>query len=377
MTSDPRELMLEAAALPDGSEQKTALIDEAVRAYDAANEVDKAYDARIKLLSAAVRSGDIDKMLVAFTWCLAKYREKPQGQGRDGSTILWYYKWAALEAPRFPQITRARVHAILDDLEDTYRSHGASMRAVYQHRHYAAAHLGDLDVAKDMFEKWWAAPRDWHADCPACEHSARVDWALKQNDDESAVAIAEELYRKRIKCAEVPHTVYGDTLMPLIRLGRLEEAVQAHRTGLRMLAKLEHNLAGPICEHLSFLSVTGNLRAAQTLVVRWLSRGVAHKNPLTRAVLFANIALLCDMLRLRAGRARSWKMVPIAPLLVDTDARGNVDVDELGEKAMQEALAISAKYDERNGNTYRSMRLREVRDRARWAVELPLRKKRE
>src|ERR1044071_1376222 len=102
-----RELMAEAAALANGVKRKTELLEEAVREADADNLDDLAYDARMKLLPAANWSGDVDKMLVAFAWCVAKFDEDPTKHSVH--SILWYSKWAALEAPRFPSVSRARI----------------------------------------------------------------------------------------------------------------------------------------------------------------------------------------------------------------------------------------------------------------------------
>ncbi|HEY4220027.1 MAG TPA: hypothetical protein VGO62_01765, partial [Myxococcota bacterium] len=159
--SGARDLLREAALLPDGLKQKTALLEEAVRLADSENDDKLSYDARMRLLPAAVFSGDTDKMLIAFAWCVAHYEANP-GKYSEFN-ILWYSKWAALEAPRLPSVPRARIGQILDDTERRYRDHGVSLRPVFQQRHYAAIELGDLDDAARNYEKWWAEQRDSYA----------------------------------------------------------------------------------------------------------------------------------------------------------------------------------------------------------------------
>src|SRR5207253_2844351 len=101
---------------------------------------------------------------------------------------------------------------------------------------------------------WWTEPRDLHADCVACEHGARTWWALGRGADAEAVDATDELVRRRLKCAEVPHTLYAALLPALLRLGRIDDAIAAHRTGMRMLAELEHNVADDVSMHALFLA---------------------------------------------------------------------------------------------------------------------------
>ena len=373
-SSTARALMAQAALLEDGRKAKTELLEEAVRLADSDNDDDLAYDARMKLLPAANWSGDVDKMLIAFAWCVAKYESAPERDVFRAYQILWYSKWAALEAPRFPSVAKPRIAQLLDDTERRFRDHGVSLRPVYQHRHYAAVELGDLDTAAVCYDKWWSEPRDRYADCAACEESARLDWALTRGDDSGALEIAQDIYRRGMRCAEVPHRIYGQTLVPLLRAGRVDEAKSAYRSGIRMIAKIEHNMAADVAKHAVFLALTGNFTSAQRVWSRVLARAAEHRLPSTRALVFADTALLCDLF-VASGRARA-KLPAIAPLPMPVDARGRVDVAALGASAWSEAVRIGALYDKRNGNGSFSAGLKAKRKLVELAVDAPLTTKR-
>jgi hypothetical protein len=241
---------------------------------------------------------------------------------------------------------------------------------VFQHRHYAAVELGDLDDAKVHYDRWWSEPRDRYADCAACESSARLEFALVQGDEDNALAIADDIFAKRQHCAEVPHRIYGLTLASLLRTGRVDEAKGAHRSGMRMLAKIEHNMAADVSRHALFCALTHNFTSAVRVMSRVLPRAAAHRLPSTRAHVFADLAVVCSLLA-ESGRAR----VPlplVEPLTAPVDAKARVDVAALGASAWKEATRIASLYDKRNGNSWFTANLDKKRALVQFALDAPL-----
>ena len=72
-----QDIVGEAARTPP-SKQKVALLQEAVDAADAINEVEGAFDTRMLLIETTYYVGDPIAALAAFAWCVARRDEEPE-----------------------------------------------------------------------------------------------------------------------------------------------------------------------------------------------------------------------------------------------------------------------------------------------------------
>src|SRR5437870_10345778 len=100
------EVLGKAQDLGNGPTQY-ALTDEAVRIADAHGDVDAGFQARQEYIKATMFSGQPDKMLVAFSWCLSQVDRNPERF--DRYRLLWQYKWVVNSLPDFPQISLAQI----------------------------------------------------------------------------------------------------------------------------------------------------------------------------------------------------------------------------------------------------------------------------
>src|SRR5688572_13968343 len=85
------EALLEEAEGLSYAPTRVALCEEAVRLADLHNDVPLGYEARMKLVQAASFAGLSEVMLIAYTWCLARYDETPTRF--DEHRLLWCMKW--------------------------------------------------------------------------------------------------------------------------------------------------------------------------------------------------------------------------------------------------------------------------------------------
>src|SRR5262245_23488817 len=109
---DVAMILAEAAGLDDGP-GKVALLEEAVRLADHAHDVDAGFEARLRLMEAALVCGSADVLLIAYSWCLAQAEREPDHFGLY--QVLWRYRWAIVFLPVFPEISRVQiVNAVAD-----------------------------------------------------------------------------------------------------------------------------------------------------------------------------------------------------------------------------------------------------------------------
>ncbi len=358
--------LLDAARRPeDGAMAKADLCEQAVREADALGDLELAYDARLELLDAACWAGDPRRMSVTLAWCLAHHDRTPTAT--DLFDVLWRYKWVALEMPQFVEVDRVRIERLLEDMDDRVRRAGYSPRPVFMHRVEAAMRLGDVAAATRYEAEFLASPRDALADCAACERHHRVMHALWSGHDDEALTLAAPLIDGRSGCAEVPASTLGHLLVPLLRRGEIDRAVELHRTGERLVLRRARHLAETFSQHLVFLVLTGNHTRALERVEKY--HDAAQALPSAHARL--GLALALHLLA-RALSARGTRSVRLS---LGASPDESHDTEALAARSLESAQKIATELDSRNGNGHFGARVRAALETERLAIERPLTKR--
>lgn len=368
---DPRTLLNEARRQPMTVARLVAL-DKAVRAADAANDDVTAAAAREAVVDTAFYVNDPERTLAAFTWLLARHDKNVATEGWRSESLLWRYKWVVGCLCEFPQVSRARIDAVSDDLERRFKGAGNMMRGVHTTRCKTAIELGDNETALSELHKMRAVPRDRLADCRACEADLEVEVLQRTGDVDGARAVAAPILRGELRCENVPSWTQAQLVLPVFDAGDVEDAVELHLKGLVAANALGEKSTIIIHNHISFLAVTGNLVRALNLVRKHWSRATNPNDPAVPMRFHAAVAVVAACLQAKK-RKTVRLLVPEGVALHSVD--GNVVVDDLLAFARGDALARAARYDARNGNDAVSAGVRKVIDRAQRAIDRPLAKK--
>lgn len=356
------ELLRQANGLPHG-DSKIMLLEEAVRLADSPGVQSEAlrFKAREELVEAATFGGAPDKALVAYSWCLAQMDKKTTG-GDDFSFIssrwqtLWKYKWIMTEICGFPQISRAQIYEMLDDMERRFREEFDSTRAVLKLRSQIERFWGnDVDAVLYYYE-WLYSPRDLLSDCKACDLDDEVNFQIYTGDDEQAVRTAEPLLAGQSRCSTVPQRTYAQVLLPLLRLGRLEEAARYHQKGYRMVSKNKDYLDS-IYDHLVFLVLTENLDRAVRLFEKHLPWALDIANLSHRFTFHCGGLLLFEQLRAHGRERVSLRLPQNFPLFVED---GKYAVEAIAAWLDGSLRELAARFNARNGNDYFTRRIAET-----------------
>ena len=334
------ELWDEARGLPNET-PKVELLEEAVREADAMRWDHGSYNSRLMLMQAAELSGHGDRVLIAFSWCLAKSDQQPEEYPEVD--LLWNYKWAIYNSFLFPQVERERLEALIEDYSERLHRNGYSRRpAIYLRMQYEC-HTGLLEEASQTLDEWVHLPNDRFADCAACELDNRVELYCCLESDDVARATATPILNGLMACAEIPHRTYGRLVASGLRSGS-DETKDFFKQGYWM------------CEgKLDFLGALG-------LLTLQLARdgGVAKQTAFLRRHI--PIALSArnprELLEFYVGATAVARAVGDTPLnlRVPSDhplaSRANLTGAELGEWVQQEAAQLAAEFDRRNGNDW-------------------------
>lgn len=339
------QLRNEAWSMPHSPAQ-VAILEEAVRLADSLNDPAESVDTRMDLIDAATFSGADDKALVAFAWVLARYDEDPDSV--DLTDLLWKYKWIIGSIPSFPQVTLEKLREMEDDMERRYQAAGYSLRPVYDSRASIAQNVGDRQRCQHYFEKWRQAPRDEMADCRACEQNSEVRFLHYFGRHEDALGAAAPILDGEMSCSCVPETTYARILLPLMSLGRIDEARQWHEKGYPLISGDPDYLA-EAGEHLLFMVRTEQFEKAVSSVERHLPL-IAATIPDDRMRYYCAAASLFEKL----GTTREHISLRVPSQLDLADASGRFETKALHQWFETQSNEIAAQFDRRNGNSAES-----------------------
>ncbi|WP_329597254.1 tetratricopeptide repeat protein [Streptomyces pseudovenezuelae] len=287
-------------------------------------------------------SSEKAKMFVPFARLLRMWDEHPEDFDEyETHALHWVFKWMTTGMLDQPHIPLAAMEKWLGEMEHRYRLAGHSERAVRGAEHSVAAHVGDLERAERAYAAWLAADRDVMSDCHACELHEQGWWQAQCGRDEEALELWAPVLEGEFSCAHEPHAALASSLAPLLRLGRLDEARANHLRGFRLVRSME-SMRGAYADHVEFCALSGNEARALELLAERPAYFTDDGHPRSRLDFTAVVALLMDRL---TGLGLGEQPVP-GPAGRSWTAAG------LAAHAREEALALAARFDERNGTAH-------------------------
>lgn len=351
------ELMDQAAGLDNGP-AKVALLEEAVRLADTHSDVEEGFRARGELITAAMFSGQPDKELVAFSWCLSQCDREPDKFPE--SELLWKYKWVLDSIALFPQISRKQIEDMLDDMAKRFQRAGSTLHAVATLRRDLAMYMGDLEKAEKAHLEMERTRRDWLSNCPACVADGTVEYQAFLGRHDEAIQCARPILTGKQRCSEVPHRTYAIISLPLLHQRRVEEAMDYHLKGYRLIAR-NPKFVNMVGRHIRFLALTDNLPRAVRMLERHLPDALATAGLAWQFDFHLSALQLLDRL-LDQGKAEMRMRLPAG--LPPADKRGRHSLAALSRWFAGQAADLANRFDARNGNDYHHRRLAGVKELA-------------
>ncbi|GHJ46639.1 hypothetical protein Cs7R123_39810 [Catellatospora sp. TT07R-123] len=337
-----RELIDQCWEAPRGGTQ-VALAEEAIAQADAIGDDELRFQARMAATEAYYRAGAPAQCFAVFSWCLARYDERPDQYAEAEPLLLWHFKYQVHLLPRFPEVPLERAYAVLEEMQRRYQQGGHSLQPVHKLRWLVAAHLGDEAAAGYHYELWQSASRDDNSDCDGCDPTAMVQHLGCLGRDEDAIELTGPVLEGRLTCAEQPQEILTALLLPFLRTGRPDEARRAHLRAYRRLRQHPAKL-GSIAEHVRYLAHSGDVARGLDVVERHLPWLEDAPSPAAEMEFAAAAALL---LRLLAGTGHG-----------DLTVRGSRrTVAVLADELAARATGLAARFDARNGTGAQAARV--------------------
>ena len=342
-TAEVQELISRAYSAPFGA-PRTAAWERAAWAAEELGDPKLLLDTRLELGSSYHAVPNRPDHFTTYGWLLAQLdTDLPTAEQR--SRILWMSKWVMSGLPENPEISRAVIERMYDDIRGRLETEGYTGHVFAHHRTMLALDFDEPETAREWMAQWMAASRDSMSDCRACEQRALGLARQVLGDLPGALQALDPALRGEMSCGHEPHISLSYATLWLAEAGRYDEARETHLRGWRLVQD-DPALSTSAARHLMFLVRSGNLhRAVRLLAPRlaWLDQ----LNALDRLE-FAAAAVPVVESALAAG--------------VDLPSLGIPDPDallaELG--AMVEDLTVV--FDRRNGTTNLSRILTEWTD---------------
>ncbi|MBC1494307.1 hypothetical protein HCI94_03635 [Listeria welshimeri] len=299
--------------------EKVKVLERIISGADLYNNIEDGIEAREMLIETCFTVGFPKKQLQAFSWLIKKWEDVDSDYYIDTDDLFWNYKWICADVPTFDEVSKAQIDGLLNDMKEKFEQQNYSLRPYYKVCTLAAMSMGDVEKAKELFEKWSITEGDYLNDCPACETSDQVHYFCFIQDYETAEKTAKPIIEGKQRCAEVPHLTYGNMALAYLRLGDEKMAQECFDKGYPLVEK-QSSLIPPLGQLLKYLVLTNQTEKA-------------------REVINTNLEIV---LQAESGLDRLIFLQAAYPLF---DREKEADLIEMTE-------ALTAKFDARNGNNY-------------------------
>ncbi|MEU6300502.1 hypothetical protein [Streptomyces erythrochromogenes] len=352
LVNEIRQELAQVATVPAGRARSSlaeALVDRARATADAPLLL----DAMATLMSAYDRGDERGRMFEVFDQALRLWDEDPSlFGGRASNRLVGEFEW--ISGLDHPEVPLASIERWAGGMERRRALAGLPRHTVRAQEFLLAAHLGDHVRAEELVRQWPAVD-------PGRPDTALGAWHVRQGRDAEALRIWEAVLAGSDDCAGEPARVLARSLLPLVRLGRSDQARAHHLRGYR-LVRGKGELLEEIGHHIEFCALTGN----ETRGLDILGRHAVHldggSNPAKRLSLLESAVLL---LRRLAALGLGAEPVTGPPGPAWT-------VDALLLHCDRERGTLSVRFDRRNGNTAVSDRSRARSEQQPLLERLPL-----
>ncbi|MBC1689928.1 hypothetical protein HB954_01760 [Listeria welshimeri] len=303
----------------DDTPEKVKVLERIIAGADLYNNIEDGIEAREMLIETCFTVGFPKKQLQAFSWLIKKWEDVDSDYYIDTDDLFWNYKWICADVPTFDEVSKAQIDGLLNDMKEKFEQQNYSLRPYYKVCTLAAMSMGDVEKAKELFEKWSITEGDYLNDCPACETSDQVHYFCFIQDYETAEKTAKPIIEGKQRCAEVPHLTYGNMALAYLTLSDEKMAQECFDKGYPLVEK-QSSLLPPLGQLLKYLVLTNQTEKA-------------------REVINTNLEIV---LQAESGLDRLIFLQAAYPLF---DREKEADLIEMTE-------ALTAKFDARNGNNY-------------------------
>ncbi|KQX46147.1 MULTISPECIES: hypothetical protein [unclassified Streptomyces] len=235
---------------------RTVTAEELVEAAEVFEKPDVLVTALLELMAAYEFTGEHRKSPVVFARLLKLWDTTPQSfSDWEAHQVFWRFKWVTTSLLQVPEMPLSSVRGWIGQMRERYEAAGHGMQPVAAMGYHVAFHTG-TDVA-DAYDLWATRPRTHLSDCEACETRHFAWHRMSSGDDAGALDIWRPVLGGAQSCTEEPQVSQARALLPLLRVGRVDEARSHHLTGYRRV-RGNTGMQEEVGLHLEFCALSRN-----------------------------------------------------------------------------------------------------------------------
>ncbi|NKE63573.1 hypothetical protein FXN61_45375, partial [Lentzea sp. PSKA42] len=330
---DAERAFLEAYNMPTGMPKHEAL-ERAARMADELGHLPLGVSCRISLIDSAYYLARYDLMLAPFAWARAAEEKDPEAfNDYERHSLNWSHKWIATGLRRDPRFSLEQLRAVIGQLADRYGRLGFSVQPVHGARAEFAYHVGDMVGLAEHLGKYLATESGPMADCEACVVEEQVWMLARLGRHQEAAAHGWEGLTGNTNCATQPQGILSALLWPLLEIGDVERAAQAHTTAYRLIK--DDEITSYVHEHIRFCALTGNLSRGEDILRRSLHKMTATQLPADEMSFAECASVLLQRLP--------------ADTVFEVPTLGSFTAAELLDRLSTRAVELAKAFDARNG----------------------------
>ncbi|MEY6566631.1 hypothetical protein AB8B12_17180, partial [Streptomyces sp. PGLac3x] len=339
---DTPQAVLDALRENDGRPHglhRTVTAEELAEAAEAFDDPALLVTALLELMAAYEFTGEHRKSPVVFARLLKLHETTPDAFSEwEDHQLDWRFKWVTTSLLQVPDMPLATVHGWIDRMRERYEDAGHGLQPVAAMRYHVARHTGT--GIPDAYDLWATRTRTRLSDCEACETRHHALHQVSSGDDAGALDTWRPVLDGAVSCSDEPQMTQAQALLPLLRLGRADEARSHHLTGYRQV-RGRTGMQEEVGLHLEFCALSRN--AARGVEILAENRPLFETTgaPLARLGFLTGTEVLLALL-VEEGHAD-------AP--VGGPPGRNWTAGELLAEVREEADRLAAAFDTRNGTT--------------------------
>ncbi|WP_436740003.1 hypothetical protein [Streptomyces sp. BBFR102] len=339
---DTPEAVLDALRENDGRPHgvhRTVTAEELAETAEAFDDPALLVTALLELMAAYEFTGEHRKSPVVFARLLKLRESSPDAfsEWEDHQTD-WRFKWVTTSLLQVPDMPLATVHGWIDRMRERYEDAGHGPQPVAAMRYHLARHTGT--GVPDAYDLWATRPRTRLSDCEACETRHHALHRTAAGDDTGALDTWRPVLDGSVSCSDEPQMSQAHALLPLLRLGRVDEARSHHLTGYRQV-RGRTGMQEEIGLHLEFCALSRNAGRGVEILAENRPLFEATGAPLARLGFLTGTEVLLAQL-VEEGHADT---------LVGGPPGRNRTARELLAEVREEADRLAVAFDTRNGTT--------------------------
>ena len=176
------------------ADDRVKVLKEAINLADTHNDLEWGYDLRLDIMDEEYYTARFEERFAAFAWLLEACDQHPDLF--DEYDLLWRYRWMLHAARMNANISVEQILNINNDFKTRLQRKGYGLRAFYNDEFRRFYVQNSMDEAKDFLD---LREKEKVNDmvCKACELTDSIDYYLRTNDIDKALAIYNDLMSKK------------------------------------------------------------------------------------------------------------------------------------------------------------------------------------